>query len=287
MEPGSLFAGTAGWSYADWNGVVYPEKPARGAHALDWLQQWFNTVEINASFYRPPMARHAEAWVRRVAGRSDFQFTAKLWQRFTHQRDSWPGATEIRMFTDGLAPLVEAGRLGALLVQFPWSFRRTPGNRQWLARVVDCFSGYPLAVELRHASWDHPEVLAGFRERGIAFCNIDQPLFDNSIAPSDHVTAPFAYTRFHGRNYDNWFREDAGRDARYDYLYSEDELKPWLARLEQMRSQAGRVYAVTNNHFAGQAVVNALEIHAALGAAKFDLPAPLLEAYPRLRRLAR
>lgn len=287
MSTGNLFVGTAGWSYADWNGIVYPATPGKGFHPLDVLTQWFNTVEINASFYRPPQASHARSWVKRVAGHPDFQFTTKLWERFTHQRNTWPTEGEIAEFKTGIAPLHDAGRLGALLVQFPWSFRRTRENRVWLGRVVETFAEYPLVVEVRHSTWDLPEVYDAFHDRNIAFCNIDQPLFKDSIEPTDHVTAPVAYVRFHGRNYDNWFREGAGRDARYDYLYSEDELKPWLASLKQMQAVAKSVYVITNNHFQGQAVANALEIHAALGAAKYTLPATLLEAYPRLKALAR
>jgi uncharacterized protein YecE (DUF72 family) len=284
LATGKLYIGTAGWSYADWNGIVYPPKRGTGFHALTWLQQWFNTVEINSSFYRPPQAKHAESWVRLVADHADFQFTAKLWERFTHHRQSWPTAGEIAQYRDGIAPLIDAGRLGAVLVQFPWSFRRTPENRLWLGKIADAFSDYPLVVELRHETWNLPEVFEGLRARGIAFCNIDQPIFKDSIEPSAHVTAPLAYVRFHGRNYDNWFREGAGQNERYDYLYSEEDLKPWLEKLKTMQTQAQDVYVVTNNHFQGQAVANALEIHTAMGGAKYTLPEHLLAAYPRLGR---
>jgi len=283
---GALYIGTAGWSYADWNGIVYPKKRGGGFHALTWLQQWFNTVEINSSFYHPPQAKHAQSWVRLVSDNPTFQFTAKLWERFTHHRHAWPSTAEIAQYKDGIAPLHDSGRLGALLVQFPWSFRRTPENRIWLGKVVEEFSAYPLVVEIRHETWNIPEVYAGFRERSIAFCNIDQPIFKDSIEASDHVTAPLAYVRFHGRNYDNWFREGAGQNERYDYLYSEAELAPWLAKLKHMQSQAKNVYVVTNNHFQGQAVVNALEIHTAMGGARHQLPEHLLAAYPRLKKVA-
>ena len=287
LEPATRYIGTAGWSYADWNGIVYPQKRGSGFHALDCLQQWFNLVEINASFYRPPQSKHAEAWVKRVANHPDFQFTAKLWERFTHHRHAWPTSLEVAQFRDGLAPLKEAGRLGALLVQFPWSFRRTPENRLWLGKIADEFSDYPLVVELRHETWNLPEVYQGLSERNIAFCNIDQPLFKDSIAPSAHVTAPLAYVRFHGRNYDNWFREGAGQNERYDYLYSEDELRPWLDKIREMETKAKSVYVVTNNHFQGQAVANALEIHAALGGTLQQLPETLVARYPQLGKLNR
>jgi uncharacterized protein YecE (DUF72 family) len=212
-------------------------------------------------------------------------FTAKLWERFTHQRGAWATDAEIRLFTDGIAPLVEAGKLGALLVQFPWSFKRTPENRTWLARVLDAFADYPLALEVRHASWDRPEVYAGLAERNVAFCNIDQPMFAKSIGPSAAVTARLGYVRLHGRNHDDWFRQDAGRDDRYNYLYTEDELKPWLNKIQAVRKKVDAAYVITNNHFQGQAVVNALEIQGGLGKRAFVLPQHLIDKYPRLRKL--
>jgi uncharacterized protein YecE (DUF72 family) len=285
MAPGKLYIGTAGWSYADWNGIVYPDGRSKGFHPLRWLAQWFNCVEINSSFYHPPQAKHAVSWVKLVDGIEDFQFAAKLWERFTHHRDSWPTSHEIAQYQEGIAPLVASGRLGALLVQFPWSFRRTPENRVWLGRIAECFEGYPLVVEVRHESWNTPEVFDGLHARAIAFCNIDQPIFQDSIAPSDHVTAPLGYVRFHGRNKANWFKEGVSQNERYDYLYSEEELKPWLGLIQSMQGKAKNVYVVTNNHFHGQAVANALEIQAALGGGRFQLPEHLLAAYPRLREL--
>jgi uncharacterized protein YecE (DUF72 family) len=277
-----VYAGPAGWSYEDWKGVVYPPHMPRGLHALAYLCRFFDTVEINASFYRPPAARNCAAWVAKVAGNPDFLFTAKIWQRYTHERGGWPGEAEHRMFADGLAPLAEAGRLGALLAQFPWSFKRTPENRQWLARVADAFAAYPLVIEVRHDSWNRPEVIEEFARRGIALCNIDQPLFARSIAPADRVTASVGYVRLHGRNADAWFDAKASRDQRYDYLYSPDELKPWVERVRRMRPLVDRLFVVTNNHYRGQAVVNTVEIMAALRKERPAFPACLAEHYPRL-----
>jgi uncharacterized protein YecE (DUF72 family) len=284
MSKGVLRIGPAGWSYTDWKGVVYPPDMPRSVHALELLSEWFDTVEINSSFYRPTNPKHAESWVQKVAGNQNFRFTAKLWERFTHQRDEWPSESDARQVREGFAPLAGAGMLGAMLMQFPWSFRRTPENRHWLSRIIDTFSDYPLALEVRHASWDQPEVYEGLRERGVAFCNIDQPMFRNSIAPSQKVTAPLGYVRLHGRNYNDWFREEAGRDDRYDYLYSEEELKPWMEKIERIQETADQVYAITNNHFRGQAVVNAFEMESAAGVKRVPIPEHLMAEYPQLRK---
>ncbi len=279
--------GPAGWSYEDWAGIVYPPGMPRTLHPLAFLCPFFDVVEINSSFYRPLNPKHGATWLKKVEANPRFSFTVKLWERFTHQRDAWPEDRELRMFLDGITPLAEAGKLGALLIQFPWSFKRTPENRQWLARVLDTFSAYPLTLEIRHASWDRPEVYRGLAERRAAFCNIDQPLFSNSLAPTARVTAPVGYIRLHGRNHDDWFREDADRNDRYNYLYRPDELAPWIDKIKRMKKQVNELFIVTNNHYRGQAVVNALEIQAAIGRPLPAIPKHLIDEYPRLRLLLR
>lgn len=277
--------GPAGWSYEDWKSIVYPPHMPKILHPLSLLCQWFDTVEVNVSFYRPLPRQHAVSWLKKVEPNERFRFTAKLWERFTHQRDTEPTQDDAKAVCDGLDLLAREGRLGALLVQFPWSFKRTPENRLWLERILDTFADYPLALEVRHASWDRPEVYEALSERNVAFCNIDQPLFRDSIAPMSKSTARLGYVRLHGRNHNDWFREDAGRNDRYNYLYSEDELKPWIEKIERIRSQTDEVYVITNNHYRGQAVVNAFEIESALGRTEFVLPQHLIDEYPRLKRL--
>lgn len=279
--------GTAGWSYEDWKGIVYPQGMPKTLHPLEYLCGFFDTIEVNSSFYRPPNPVHVKSWVKKVAANTGFQFTFKLWERFTHQRDTWPTDAEIALFTQGIAPAVDAGRLGAVLIQFPWSFKRTPENRQWLARELDTFSAYPLALEIRHASWNVPEVYAGLAERRVAFCNIDQPLFQNSLAPTEQVTARVGYVRLHGRNAADWFREDASRDERYNYLYSKNELEQWLRMIRRMRKLAEEIYVITNNHYEGQAVVNAFELRHDLEGTLQPVPECLLKTYPRLEEIAR
>ncbi|HEU4714302.1 MAG TPA: DUF72 domain-containing protein [Pyrinomonadaceae bacterium] len=274
--------GPAGWSYKDWEGVVYPQKPGKNFDPLAYLARFFNTIEINSSFYRPPTVSTTESWTRRVAANKSFTFTAKLHRLFTHERGKATRKDE-KEFRDGMAPLMKAGKLGALLLQFPWSFKNTDEDRVYLAKLIEQFSDYPLVLEVRHTSWNNESVYEWLEERGVGICNIDQPVFARSIRPAARTTSPVGYVRMHGRNYQNWFRDKAPRDERYNYLYSLDELDPWLTRIKQVSKQTRETYVITNNHFRGQAVVNALEIKAALEEDTVPAPDPLFEHYPRLK----
>ncbi len=274
--------GVAGWSYPDWAGVVYPKAPR--FDALSYLTAFFDTLEINSSFYRIPAARTTASWARRARVNPDFRFTLKLYRGFTHERTA--AAVEEEAFEDALRPLTEAAVLGAVLLQFPWSFKNDPESLDTLATTLDRFAGFPLVVEVRHASWNQPEFYAFLAERGVGFCNIDQPLIGKSLGPSERATGPIGYVRLHGRNYRDWFREDAGRDARYDYLYSEDELDPWMEKISELSDTASSTYVITNNHFRGQAVVNALQIRSRIEKRKVAAPPSLLEHYPVLEKSA-
>ncbi len=285
--PGKVSVGTAGWSYADWEGIVYPSpKPSR-FDPLAYLSRYVDCIEINTSFYRPPPPSNAESWLKRVSHNPDFRFTAKLWRRFTHERETPWDSSDVNAYRSGVQPLFDSGKLGAVLIQFPWSFPATPKNRQWLSRIVSEFKEYPLVVEVRHVSWLAPESLQKLRELGVSFCNIDQPYTRSSVKPTSHATGPVGYIRFHGRNYAKWFDKEAGRDERYDYLYSEDELRSWLPRILKLAEDAEHTYIISNNHYRGQALVNALEIKTMLTGEKQTVPPGLLEAYPRLKVLAR
>jgi uncharacterized protein YecE (DUF72 family) len=282
---GTVRIGPAGWSYEDWKGIVYPAHVSKRAHPLELLCGWFDTVEINVTFYRPVGARMSSGWLERVSGNKQFRFTAKVWRRFTHDDSHGIDEEELREFRAGIDPLMEAGRLGALLVQYPWSFRRTPENRRRLASIASALKVYPLAVEVRHDSWLCEEFLEGLRAEGIAFCNIDQPEHDHGIGATAHVTSALGYVRLHGRNRAAWFNDKLPSYERYNYLYNPDELRPWAERIEMIGEQAEDTYVVTNNHYQGKGVVNAIELLAALGRPPGNLPEELLAAYPRLQEL--
>jgi uncharacterized protein YecE (DUF72 family) len=276
--------GPAGWDYKDWAGVVYPRPAPRGFHPLQYLATYFRTVEVNSTFYRPLPGKVARGWCERVADHADFRFTAKLWRRFTHERAQAFGKAEVDEARELLDVLHAERRLGAVLLQFPWSFRRDERGEEWLRDLFRAFAGLPLVVEVRHASWNEAPVYAELAERGVGFVNVDQPLFRNSIRPSAVATSPVGYVRVHGRNYRDWFRKDAGRDARYDYLYGADELEPWAERTREIAElpRVEDVYVVTNNHFEGKAVANALMLESMIEGRRVEAPAPLVERYPEL-----
>lgn len=277
------YIGTAGWSYKDWEGIVYPAKKGPNFHALIFLAQFINLIEINSTFYRPPQFNISQSWIKRVGTFPDFFFVVKLHQVFTHKRKDF-SQKDIDQFKFGIEPLSAHNRLAAVLIQFPWSFAETDANRDYLLRLFNVFSEFPLALEIRHSSWSKPEFFQMLSEHKVSFCNIDQPIFKNSILPSAISTNPEqAYVRLHGRNYQNWFKKDAGRDARYDYLYAESELDDWVEKIKKLGEVSKKVIVVTNNHYRGQALANALQIKNKITGEKLDIPGDLVNQYPLLR----
>jgi uncharacterized protein YecE (DUF72 family) len=296
-NPNNVRFGTAGWSYKDWEGVFYPSgMQHRKVHPLQYLARFFDTSEINTSFYGPIKAQLAKLWCRKVAEVNPrFLFTAKLYRAFTHSPVAVVGPTSAATIRptdedeartrEGLDVLAGEGRLGALLIQFPLSFKNTSLNREYLERLLHQFIEYPRVVEVRDSSWDNAETLAAFAQQNVGFCNIDQPVLGRSLAPTEHVTAPIAYIRLHGRNYDQWFDFD-NRNDRYNYLYNEKELVGWKERIENVAEKAETTYVITNNHFESKAGVNALELKAMITGKRVSAPPTLVRKYPELSRFA-
>ena len=288
--------GTAGWSYKDWNGTFYPpEVQRKKVHPLEYLAHFFDVVEINTSFYghiRPELAR---IWVRKVASNPDFRFTAKLHQSFTHSPlgvleptsavSIRPTDEDEAMAREGLDALAGEGKLGALLIQFPVSFKNTSLNREYLERLLRQFIEYPRVVEVRHETWNNDETIALFARQDVAFCNIDQPVIGKSLAPTEHVTSSLGYVRLHGRNYKDWFNSD-DRNDRYNYLYTSDELGGWKDKIESISERAQTTYVITNNHYQGRAGANALELKSMLTGQRVKAPPELIETYPALKKFA-
>jgi uncharacterized protein YecE (DUF72 family) len=275
--------GVAGWSYDDWVGPVYPRRKPKGFHPLPYLAQFIDLMELNSSFYALPRPDYAARWVELLEPHPGFRFTAKLHQGFTHGGLEDLRADAAAAFRLGLSPLEEAGRLLALLVQFPVTFREGAQGWERLERIRALFDVETLVLELRHRSWFEAEAQTRLRDLRYGVAHLDLPAArDHPPGAHGSLSGP-GYLRLHGRNAKAWFDAKAGRDARYDYRYGRDEVRALAARLRGVEQGSEKALLVANNHFGGQALAVALEIKAEIQGGAPLAPAALLEAYPDLR----
>jgi uncharacterized protein YecE (DUF72 family) len=315
----NLRIGTSGWNYpageGTWNGVFYPARGKGGSRRkgtsgtkdtfdeLAYYAEHFDTVEINTTFYGQPKPEVARAWADRTPG--GFEFSLKLYQKFTHPSmyeratgradaiTNVPGIPrlddpEIDAFRRGIEPLASAGKIGALLAQFPPSFKQSAQSQAYLDALLARLHDYPVAVELRHRSWsdDFSATLSLLNARGAALTQIDEPKFKVSIRQNQlpNVTT-FYYMRLHGRNAAQWWKHDKSED-RYNYLYSEDELKPIAETADAARRLVRKFYLYFNNHFSAKSVANAAMIKARLGEPLTgSYPPEFVERYPELAQI--
>jgi len=261
-----LYIGTSGWSYpkgeGTWSGYFYPKGKI---NELEYYSQFFNTVEINSSFYRPPSVGYVYNWVKRVP--KDFMFTVKLWQKFTHPRmykeatgeDAVIVQEDVDLFERSIDPLIRYGKLGALLAQFPPSFKNDGYGQQILSGIIKKFGQYRLAVELRHKSWsDDENTTKLLRGNNVSWVKIDEPKFKSSVAEDVPITSDMAYFRFHGRNAEMWWKGDT--ETRYNYLYSSEEIKELTEKVKSTAQRTELVFAFFNNHWQGYAPRNAVDM---------------------------
>jgi uncharacterized protein YecE (DUF72 family) len=276
-----IYIGTSGWSYptgeGTWNGFFYP---GGRINELEYYSRFFNTVELNSSFYKPPNPEYVRNWVRRTP--DGFLFTVKLWQKFTHPKmfkkatgeEAAISSEDIELFKSSLRPLADAGKLGALLAQFPPSFKNDKFGRQIIRAVCGAFGDYRLAFELRDRSWsDDPGTEALLRECRAAWVRIDEPKFPSSIALETPVTSDLAYFRFHGRNKENWWSGD--NETRYKYYYSPQEIEELAAGIQKAAGRTQLLFAQFNNHWQGWAPKNANDLKRALQLSLFEIPSLL------------
>lgn len=250
-----IHVGTSGFKFDDWKGSFYPA----GLKEKDWLSYYarhFNALEINSSFYR---LMHPATFYRMAEKVPEgFCFVVKLYRTLTHEIG--PGSeADLATFLDSIRPLQDAGKLGCLIAQFPTSFRPGQEALDYLASLRERCGDVPLAVEFRHRSWAADEVFDFLRSHRLAYVCVDEPQFSNLMPPIAEATADFAYVRFHGRNYQTWWKSGEEK-LRYDYLYSREELEEWLPKIEELHRRTDRVYVFMNNCFQGKAATNALEL---------------------------
>jgi uncharacterized protein YecE (DUF72 family) len=289
----NLRIGTSGWNYptgrGTWNGIFYP--PARGRKKgpggfdeLAFYADHFDTVEVNSTFYGQPRAAVSRRWSERTP--AGFEFSVKLHQTFTHRKMfDTPSHADCDEFRRGIEPLAEAGKLGALLAQFPPSFKDTPASREYLTGLLRMFADYPVAVELRHGTWSDRigDTLGLLNDFRAAWTQIDEPKFTFSIRQNylPNVSG-FYYMRLHGRNADQWWKHDHAED-RYNYLYSASELREFSDVAGAARRIVKKLYLYTNNHFSAKSVANAAMLKSQLGEpVEGEYPPEFLARYPDL-----
>ena len=249
-----ICVGTSGFKFDDWKGPFYPPD----LKEKDWLNyygQRFSCLEVNSTYYR---LLHPATFFHMANKVPDgFQFTVKAYRSLTHEPGS-DNEADFTTFIESVKPLVEANKFGCILAQFPTSFHNTPGNRHYLAGFCERFSNYPLVVEFRNRQWAKDEVVDFLRQHQVGWCAVDEPQFRSLMPPLAIATSPIGYVRFHGRNYEKWWKGD-GKE-RYNYLYRREELQEWVPKIRTLEHQTQVVYVFMNNCFGGQAAKNAGEM---------------------------
>jgi uncharacterized protein YecE (DUF72 family) len=277
-----IACGIAGWSYPDWEGYVYPPGTR---DRLAFVAPFVDMIEINSTFYSPPSPRNASSWFQRTAHLPGFFFTAKLHKDITHRGRIDPAI--VRAFHAAFSPMAEAGRLRHLLAQFRYDFADNADAREHLAAIHEHFGSLAhVVLELRHNSWQSQDALAFLASQDITVANLDYPRSSTAFDLPRCTIGKDAYLRLHGRNTKAWFSKDAGRDETYNYAYTSREIEDIVLRATELASMSTSLTLVANNHYQGKELMNVLEIKAALTGKRVDVPPPLADRYPRLRRIA-
>jgi len=247
-----IYIGTSGFSYQDWVGHFYPNNIQK-RDMLQLYSRQFNTVEINSSYYRIPPAAVFYHLQEKVP--ENFKFAVKANQEMTHVRKM--NGDIFREFKLALQPLLDHGKLGCILAQFPYSFHYNRNNRDYLYYLKEKMDELSLVVEFRNSCWINERVFDFLRKYQIGFCAVDQPHLKGLIPPVAEATSNLGYIRFHGRNKEKWWQHEHAYE-RYDYLYNEQELTEWVPKVKQLIKKTADQYIFMNNHYRGKATKNAL-----------------------------
>lgn len=246
-----IFVGTSGYSYDDWNINFYPTGLDK-KEQLKYYSTVFDTVEINFTYYTLPYPGIFKNMAEEVG--KDFVFSVKAHSGVTHTRDF--KVEDIEKFIISLEPFIETNRMGPVLLQFPWAFKFSEKNLDYLSRVRDSFEGLELCAEFRNISWLREETTEHLRSLNMGFCNVDEPGLRGLLPPTSICTGKTGYIRFHGRNNLNWWKPEYSYQ-RYDYLYTREELNEWVPRIKEMAAKTKKTYIYFNNHYNAQAVRSA------------------------------
>ncbi len=248
---GEILIGTSGFSYEDWRGFFYP-KEIRKEEMLAYYATKFGAVEVNSTYYAVPPPTVFESMARKTP--PGFRFAVKANKDITHAPNA--DLTVFQQFMTSIRPLADAGKLGCVLAQYPWSFRKSQSSADRIRQLREEFGDLPLVVEFRHFSWVAHDAVSLLRELGIGYCCVDEPKLKGLMPPVAGVTSEIGYVRFHGRNAEKWFQHEEAWQ-RYDYLYSRKELEEWVPKARKLDSKARETYVFFNNHYQGKAAQNA------------------------------
>lgn len=259
-----IYIGTSGFSYDDWKGAFYPEKIDK-KDMLAYYARVFNSVEINSTYYAIPPARSFFSMESRTP--ADFKFTIKAHKDMTHA--DTPSETAFDAFLSSIGLIMDSGKLGCVLAQYPWSFKRNQANLDRIRDFADKMQGLPVVIEFRNAEWVGDEVFNFLKDLNLGYCCVDEPDLKGLMPRTAVASSDIGYIRFHGRNAGQWWKHEESYQ-RYDYLYSEEELREWVPRSEEIMESTVDQYIMFNNHYHGKSTVNGRMFAKMLG---MDLPA--------------
>jgi uncharacterized protein YecE (DUF72 family) len=257
-----IYTGTSGYSYKDWVGEFYPPDIKDG-DMLKYYSMNYDFTEINSTYYKMPNYFVFKNLDEKTP--ESFIFTVKSFGGFTHSRDA--SMEDAVKFIEAVKPIKEKGKLGCLVFQFPYSFHNTPENLDHLKRVRDFFNAEDIVFEFRNSAWAKQETMMFLNSERIGWVSVDEPDIKGLIRPVVAVTSETSYVRFHGRNREKWYNHNEAYE-RYDYLYSEDELREWISRIKHMEKSTRKTFVAFNNHFRAQGAKNASMLKRLLNASK-------------------
>lgn len=280
----TVLIGMGGWSLPSFEGTFYPAKAGKGFRKLEYYSQFFDMVEVNATFYTLALGpQQVQRWIGEVLANAEFQFTAKLFQDFTHKRTA--GAHEAKIVHEMLEPLVKSEKMGGLVLQFPHSFIHTKENREYLSRLSSMFGSFDLFLEVRHDSWNQPEIIQFLREQKFHLINVDLPAIKRHMPLTNEAWGDRAYLRLMGRNKASWDR--GGVQERYKYAYSKEELEDFVKRIESLSSIAQKTFVVFHNDPNAHSAVNGFQLkHMTDTKKKIAVPESLLRSSSDLQSFA-
>ena len=266
--------GVSGWRHESWRELL--EQSGSGLDDILTTLQWlFEVIEIADSYYHPPAVATVERWLRGLDQQAAVRFSVKLWQKFVREPGALSSPGDVRLFKSVLLPLQAANRLAAVVAQFPIAFEARSKHEAWLAALYDNFADYPLVLELLHPSWQKSAFLRDLCQRGVSIAHLEQPGMAAAFQPHDW-SMPVGYLRCSGENRVHWFDLNASRDQRFEYFYSDDEIRGLTAKVNAISNKSLSCYVIFNNYPKGFALRNAVQLRQTFTELPVSAPAQLL-----------